>query len=82
MPTYNYKCAEHGTFEKFQRMVDHARADCPTCGSTSTQILLSPPSLDVEGMANSGCPGAFETSARRITRRHRAVDQAHRVGDA
>jgi putative FmdB family regulatory protein len=78
MPTYDYKCKEHGTFEKFQRMVDHARADCPTCGSSSAQILTRPPGLDIEGMSKAGCPSAHETVGDRIEARHRAVDQHHR----
>jgi putative FmdB family regulatory protein len=77
MPTYDYRCTECGVFEKRQQIKDHARADCPTCGSDSKQILTKPPGLDVEAMADIGMPGAFETSGNRMTKRHRAAGQGH-----
>ena len=80
MPKYDYRCKEHGEFEKIQKIKYHARADCPTCETTCSQILTSPPSLDVESMARAGFPAAWDTSGDRITARHRAEDQAHRGG--
>jgi len=75
MPTYDYKCKEHGVFELKQRMKDHAKGNCPTCGSECNQVLTAAPTLDIEGMADSGCPGAFITSGDRMTRRHRSAGQ-------
>ncbi len=77
MPLYDYKCTEHGEFELQQKMVNHAKAKCPHCGSTSKQVLLSAPTLDIEGMADAGCPGAFITSGDRITKRHTEAGQAN-----
>jgi len=77
MPTYDYKCPKDGYFELQQRMVDHARADCPTCGAPCTQVLLTPPVLDTEAMADIGMPGAFEKSGDRMTKRHEAAGQDH-----
>ena len=75
MPTYDYRCKEHGAFELFQSMKDHARADCPTCGSGSKQVLTAAPGLDIEAMARAGMPGAFELVGDRITKRHREAGQ-------
>lgn len=75
MPLYDYKCEEHGVFELRQRMADHAKGICPTCQSVCVQVLTRAPSLDIEGMANAGCPGAFNTSGDRMTKRHRKADQ-------
>lgn len=79
MPTYNYKCGEHGYFELEQRMADHAAGDCPTCGETCKQVMTSAPMLDIESMARAGMPGAWETVGDRIHKRHRSVSQHHRA---
>jgi putative FmdB family regulatory protein len=78
MPTYSYKCEDHGYFELKQRMADHAEGTCPTCGVTCGQVMTSPPGLDIEAMARVGMPGAYETVGDRITKRHRSVPQHHR----
>ena len=75
MPLYDYKCSEHGYFEKKQSIKDHARAECPTCGSESPQVLTAPPILDTEAMADIGMPGAFEKSGDRMTKRHKEAGQ-------
>jgi len=77
MPTYDYECAKHGYFEKAQSMSLHASADCPECGDTSPQVMLSAPCLDVEAMADIGMPGAMETSGNRLTRRHVQAGQSY-----
>ena len=74
---YDYKCIEHGYFEKRQAMKDRATAECPTCGTPCKQVIISPPTLDIEAMADIGMPGAFEKSGDRITERHRKAGQAH-----
>lgn len=78
MPLYDYKCKEHGYFEKKQSMADHARAECPTCGEVCDQVMLGAPGLDIEAMSRCGFPGAHNTVGDRIEKRHRSVDQAHR----
>ncbi len=75
MPTYSYRCVECGTFDKMQRMIDHARAECPTCESECKQVLTTPPGLDLEAMARAGMPGAWNTVGDRITKRHREAGQ-------
>jgi putative FmdB family regulatory protein len=77
MPRYDYKCEEHGYFEQKNYMADHAKGVCPTCGKASKQVLRGAPTLDIEGMADAGCPGAFETSGNRMTKRHREAGQHH-----
>ena len=77
MPLYDYRCKDHGVFELKQSIKDHARAECPTCGSECKQVLISAATLDIEGMADAGCPGAFETSGNRITKRHVEAGQEH-----
>ncbi len=77
MPLYDYKCTEHGYFEKKQNVADHARAECPTCGSECKQVLIKGPRVDVEKLADAGCPGALETSGNRMEQRHKAAGQDH-----
>lgn len=58
-------------------MDNHARANCPTCGYESKQVILRAPRPLIEQMANAGCPGAFHTSGDRMEKRHRADGQYH-----
>ena len=39
MPTYEYRCPEGHTFDKFQRMSDPAEAECPECGKPGERVL-------------------------------------------
>ena len=39
MPTYDYRCPDGHTFERFQRMSDEPVAECPTCGARAGRIL-------------------------------------------
>ncbi len=39
MPTYEYKCPEGHTFEKFQKMTDKPRTKCPVCGKPATRKI-------------------------------------------
>lgn len=75
MALYDYKCDEHGYFEKAQKMKDHARADCPTCGVNCKQVLRGAPTLDIEAMADIGMPGAHKVSGDRLTQRHVSAGQ-------
>lgn len=77
MPTYQYKCSEHGYFEQQNSMKDHAKGNCPTCGSDSKQVILTAPAPMIEMMADAGFPGAFETSGNRLEKKHRAAGQYH-----
>ena len=80
MPKYDYRCKEHGEFEKIQKVKEHARAECPTCDTPCSQILTSPPVLDVQSMARAGFTHAYTKEGDRITARHRSEDQIHRGG--
>jgi putative FmdB family regulatory protein len=77
MALYDYKCEEHGYFEQNNRMADHAKGVCPTCGSASKQVLLTAPRPLIEAMADAGCPGAFHTSGDRLEKQHREGGQYH-----
>ena len=72
---YDYRCIEHGDFELKQRMIDHAKGKCPTCGTICKQVIKTAPHPLIEAMADAGCPGAFHTSGDRMTKRHRKADQ-------
>ncbi len=39
MPTYEYKCANCGGFEKFQNMSDAVLANCPTCNGPVERLI-------------------------------------------
>ena len=77
MPTYDYKCSEHGYFEQLNSMANHAEGECPTCGKASKQVLLTAPPPMIEAMADAGFPGAFHTSGDRLEKRHRSAGQYH-----
>ena len=83
MPTYDYKCEEHGYFEQVKKMAESAEGECPTCAAASKKVIRSAPCLDIEAMAKAGMPGAYEVVGDRITKRHKSVSQHHRavVGD-
>ncbi len=76
MPLYDYRCSQHGEFEVRQKVSWRKRAVCPRCRALCKQIMIHAPHLDIEGMADAGCPGAFETSGDRMTNRHRDADRA------
>lgn len=80
MPTYNYRCTEHGVSEQTHSCAARHEATCPECDKPAKLIHLSAPSLDIEAMARAGMPGAWETVGSRITKRHTSVDQSHRSG--
>ena len=74
---YDYRCSEDGLFELNQRMADHAKGKCPTCGKVCDQVLTSAPNLDIWGMAKNGCPGAHEKVGNDMEKRHKAAGQGH-----
>jgi putative FmdB family regulatory protein len=49
MPTYEYQCPEGHVFEKFQKMSDKARANCPTCGKPATRKISGGAGLVFKG---------------------------------
>ena len=76
MPMYDYRCPDHGYHEQRKRVADREWDPCPKCGKPAPQVLIQPPGLDIEGMADIGMPGAFELSGDRMTKRHYAADKA------
>ena len=49
MPTYEYQCPEGHLFEKFQKMSDRPRANCPTCGKPATRKISGGAGLVFKG---------------------------------
>ncbi len=49
MPTYEYQCPEGHVFEKFQKMSDKPRANCPTCGKPATRKISGGAGLVFKG---------------------------------
>lgn len=44
MPTYDYACAQCGTFSELRRIADRDRgADCLKCGEAVTRVPLASP---------------------------------------
>lgn len=75
---YDFRCTKHGVFELKQMLSEHTgRGLCPTCESDCKQVILDAPALDIEGMADAGCPGAFSLSGDRMERRHINAGQDH-----
>ncbi len=49
MPTYEYRCAEGHTFEKFQRMTEPPLDTCPECGAAAERLLSAGAGLLFKG---------------------------------
>ena len=49
MPTYEYQCPEGHVFEKFQKMSDKPRANCPACGKAATRKISGGAGLVFKG---------------------------------
>src|SRR3989442_1162204 len=50
MPTYEYRCPNGHTFEKFYpRMNDRRRLRCPTCGATAERVISGGAALVFKG---------------------------------
>ncbi len=49
MALYEYRCPEHGLFERIQSMDAEHKSDCPECGTLSSRVFSTPaPSVMVE----------------------------------
>lgn len=42
MPVYDYKCQEHGTFEKIRKISEREEAPCPECNEICPQQVTAP----------------------------------------
>ena len=49
MPTYEYRCPEGHTFERFQKMTDKPRAKCPSCGRMAVRQMSAGAGLVFKG---------------------------------
>ena len=49
MPTYEYQCPDGHTFEKFQKMSDKPRANCPVCGKAASRKISGGAGLVFKG---------------------------------
>ena len=83
MPTYEYKCSDHGYFAvNGVPMAKSAEPyPCRQCGEDSVRVILSAPRPLIEAMADAGCPGALHTSGDRMTKRHYDAGQYHKDSD-
>jgi putative FmdB family regulatory protein len=49
MPTYEYRCPNGHTFEKFQKISDKPKARCPTCGKPAERLISGGAGLVFKG---------------------------------
>jgi putative FmdB family regulatory protein len=49
MPTYEYQCPDGHGFEKFQKMSDKPRANCPVCGKPASRKISGGAGLVFKG---------------------------------
>jgi putative FmdB family regulatory protein len=49
MPTYEYRCRQGHTFERFQRMTDPPVERCPTCDAPAERLLSAGAGLIFKG---------------------------------
>ena len=78
MPTYDFRCKDHGDEERRCLIAERKEQRCSTCGGKMQQILTSAPKLAEEAMAWAGMPGAIMKQGDRMEKQHRSVDQSHR----
>lgn len=78
MPTYDFRCEEHGVEERICSVAARKEQKCSTCDGPMKQLILTAPALDEEGMAWQGMPGAVSKQGDRMEKQHRQADQAHR----
>jgi putative FmdB family regulatory protein len=58
MPIYDYRCTDCGhSFDHLQKLSDPLLIDCPACGESSLEKLLSAPAVQVRG-SRSAAPMA------------------------
>ena len=49
MPTYEYRCPEGHTFERFQSMTAPAPEKCDVCGASPVELVLYPVAIHYKG---------------------------------
>jgi len=49
MPTYEYRCANGHTFERFQRMTEEPIDRCPECGAEAERLMSAGAGLLFKG---------------------------------
>src|SRR5687767_13118189 len=49
MPTYEYQCPDGHAFEKFQKMSERPRANCPVCGRAASRKISGGAGLVFKG---------------------------------
>ncbi len=49
MPTYEYRCPEGHSFEKFQKISESPGAECPTCGAAAERVISGGAGLVFKG---------------------------------
>lgn len=49
MPTYEYRCTEGHTFERFQKITDLPEAACPECGKPGQRLISGGAGLVFKG---------------------------------
>jgi putative FmdB family regulatory protein len=49
MPTYEYRCPEGHTFDRFQKITDKPRAKCPVCGRAASRLISGGAGLVFKG---------------------------------
>jgi len=50
MPTYSYRCPRCGhEYDRFQKITDDTRPDCPECGATGERVITGGAGLVFKG---------------------------------
>lgn len=77
MPIYEYQCTECGhELESLQKMSDDPLTDCPECGKSSLQKLISAAGFRLKG------GGWYETDFKKTGQKNVAKADSARKGDA
>ena len=81
MPTYDFRCKQHGEVERICKIAEREEQKCLQCGDLMIQFLSTPPGLDETAMSYLDMPGAVAKHEKRLYKQHRSVDQSHRKAE-
>lgn len=63
MPTYRYRCEDHGDYETWRSINGPKGSDCPACGVPALQVM-TPPLISASATPNrSGAPRVLQIDA-------------------
>lgn len=73
MPTYDYRCANCGKFEKVQKISEDALTICPQCGGKAERLISKNVGIVLKGS------GFYKTDNNQLKDRARSINKERQV---